>query len=118
MMKDLSEKDVRETLDAGRVYVSFDWLCDPTGFVYHAKQGDKTFEMGSEVPFSAGLALEAEAPLPANFRLIRNGKEVSNSVSRTFKHAVTEPGNYRLEAWVNLPQEPKVWILSNPIYVR
>lgn len=118
MMKELSEAAVREALEAGRAYVSFDWLCDPTGFVYRAKQGDKVFEMGSEVPNANGVELEAEAPLPVRFRLMRSGKEVATTVGRTFKHTVTEPGNYRLEAWVNLPQEPKAWILSNPIYVR
>jgi hypothetical protein len=74
--------------------------------------------MGSEVPFESGLELEAAAPLPATFRLVRNGKEVASTRSRSFKHAVTEPGNYRIEVWLNLPTEPQIWILTNPVYVK
>ncbi|MEX2287497.1 MAG: hypothetical protein WD648_10435 [Planctomycetaceae bacterium] len=117
-LKEQTEANVRECLDAGRAYVAFDWLADPTGFVFQAATPKQTWEMGSEPPFDSALELRAEAPMPGTFRILRNGKEVISTRSRSIKHTVTEPGNYRVEVWLNLPDEPKIWILSNPIYVR
>ena len=34
------------------------------------------------------------------------------------KLAVSEPGNYRVEAWLNVAGEDRIWILSNPLYIR
>jgi hypothetical protein len=113
-----TEEAVRQTLVAGRVYVSFEWIADPTGFNYQATRGSETFEMGSEVPLGKGLVFRSVSPLPSRFRLIRNGKEVHSALGRTYEHPATEAGNYRLEVWVNLAENPQIWILSNPIYVR
>ena len=68
---------------------------------------------------SAGLRLTAELPLPAYVRLLRHGREVARSEGKAgFSYAVTEPGAYRLEAWLNLDGEWRPWILANPVYVR
>ena len=113
-----TEEAVRETLVAGRVYVSFEWIADATGFNFQATRGERTFEMGSEVPLGTGLVFHSVSPLPVRFRLIRNGKEVHSALGRSYEHPITQAGNYRLEAWVNLAENPQIWILSNPIYVR
>jgi hypothetical protein len=113
-----TEAAVREALNAGRAYVSFEWIADPTGFNFQAVRGAQAFEMGSEVPLGSGLVVRSVSPLPVRFRLIRNGKEVHSALGRSYEHPVTQAGNYRLEAWVNLPENPQIWILSNPIYVR
>jgi hypothetical protein len=116
-LKEQTEADVRAALEAGRAYVSFDWLGDPTGFNFQGVRGGKVHEMGSELP-AGELTLRAVAPLPGRFRLIRDGKEAHQVLGRTFEHTVSEPGIYRLEVWLNLPDGPQIWILSNPIYVR
>lgn len=118
LMKEQTEESVREALHAGRAYVSFDWIADPTGFTYQAERDDEIFPMGSEIASAKGLQLRAEAPLPGTFRLIRNGKELTTTRGRSFEYAVQEPGIYRLEVWLNLAGQPQIWILSNPIYVR
>jgi hypothetical protein len=118
LMNELTEEAVREALRAGRVYVSFDWLADPTGFVFQAAEGNKVHPMGSEVAFTPGLQVQAAAPLPGNIRLIRDGAEVASQSGREFEHTLDAPGIYRAEVWLNLPDGPKIWILSNPIYVR
>lgn len=117
-LKEQTEQEVRACLEAGRVYVSFDWISDPTGFNFQATSGDKIFEMGSDVKLAADLKLRSVSPLPARFRLIRDGKEVHSALGRKFEYAVGSPGIYRLEVWVNLAAGPQIWILSNPIYVR
>jgi hypothetical protein len=117
-LPELTERAVRDALTAGRAYVSFEWIADPTGFNFQAVRGKDVYEMGSEVPFAKGITLRSVAPLPARFRLIRNGKEVHTALGRSYERQIDSPGNYRLEVWVNLADTPEVWILSNPIYVR
>jgi PHP domain len=118
LMHELTEKSVWEALKAGRAYVAFDWMADPTGFVFRADRGDATFPMGGEVPGASGVRLRAMAPLPGTIKLIRDGREVSRSEGDALDTMVNEPGNYRVEFWLTLAGESRPWILSNPIYVR
>lgn len=118
LMHELTEKSVWDALQSGRAYVAFDWMADPTGFVFRADRGNATFPMGSEVPGAAGLKLRAMAPLPGTIKLLRDGKEVSRTESDTLDTTIDEPGNYRVEVWLTLAGESRPWILSNPIYVR
>ncbi|MGE4004262.1 MAG: hypothetical protein AB7I48_29120 [Planctomycetaceae bacterium] len=118
LMNELTEAAVRDALQAGRAYVAFDWIADPSGFTFQARRGEEILPMGSDVTLGGGLQLEAAAPLPATIRLICNGVEVASAVGRTFECTPEQAGNYRLEVWVNLPDGPQIWILSNPIYVR
>jgi ATP-dependent RNA helicase RhlE len=61
----------------------------------------------------------ARLPLPATVRLLRHGREVAKAEDRTeFEYAVTEPGVYRLEAWLRLDGEWRPWVYANPVYVR
>jgi hypothetical protein len=118
LLTELSEKAVWEALEAGRAFVAFDWLADATGFDLAATSGTRRHEMGSRVALESGLKLRGQAPLPVKWRLIRDGKVVSESTGRTLERAVNEPGIYRAEAWLKVAGEELIWILSNPIYVR
>lgn len=118
LLPELNQTEIIRALKAGRAYVAFDWLCDPTGFVFQAKRGDERFPMGSQIVDPVGLKLEAAAPLPGIVKLIRDGKVVREDRSRTLDYDVTEPGIYRVEYWLNVAGELRPWILSNPVYVR
>ncbi len=119
LLKELSPAAVWEALEAGHAFVAFDWLADATGFDFFAAHSTgKRHEMGSRIPFRNGLRLEAVAPLPARWKLLRNGKLVGESTGRTLTSDVKKPGNYRVEAWLRVDGEEKIWVLSNPIYVR
>jgi hypothetical protein len=114
----VDEASVYEALNSGRAYVAFDWLADPTGFVYRADAGDKTWPIGSEVTTQEGLHLRAEAPLEARFKLVRDGEVVLDQRGPSLDFAVDKPGVYRVEAWLTLAGEDRPWVLTNPIYVR
>jgi hypothetical protein len=118
MMHGFDEAAVREALAAGRAYVAFDWMCDPTGFVFHATSGDDVHAMGSDISFTDDLTLKSGAPLNGTFKVIHNGREIHHSRGRSLDISVKEPGMYRVEVWLNFPDEPRIWILSNPIYVK
>ncbi len=117
----LDEPSIRAALKAGRAYVAQEWMGDATGFRFGATDtgGNHVANMGDEVRLSGGLKLTARLPLPAYLRLLRRGREVATSQGRAeLEFAVTEPGAYRLEAWLELDGEYRPWIYSNPVYVR
>ena len=118
LMKELTREAVWDALKVGRAYVAFDWMADPSGFVFRADRGDSTWQMGGEVPNLAGLRLRAAAPVSGTIKLVRDGKVIEQKDSRTLELAITEPGNYRVEVWLKIADEDRPWILSNPIYVR
>jgi hypothetical protein len=118
LLSQLSEQQLWQALNAGRAYVAFDWLADPTGFVYCAQRGSEIWPMGSETPADAELRLRAEAPLPGRFKLVRSGVPVLDREGVEIDFPVAEPGVYRLEVWLNIAGEDRPWILTNPIYVR
>ncbi|HVU90326.1 MAG TPA: PHP domain-containing protein [Pirellulales bacterium] len=118
LMKQLTHDSVWDALKGGRAYVAFDWMGDPTGFVFQADRDNETWTIGGEVPGPNDLRLRAAAPLAGKLKLIRNGEVVAEQDGSTLEHAVSEAGVYRVEVWLNLAGEPRPWILTSPIYVR
>jgi hypothetical protein len=120
LMRELSREQVWDALKSGRVYVSFEWLADPTGFWFQAHQGNRRWEMGSQIAIDSQsdepMQLSAATPLPVLFKLLRNGQVVREHRGSTFSATVDEAGVYRLEAWLVVADELKPWILSNPLY--
>jgi hypothetical protein len=119
----LSEAAVRDALRAGRVYVSHDWMCDPTGFEYRfvtPAEPDREVTTGDEVRFTAGVKLTARFPVACRVRLIREGAVVDDvETGRSeWMYALDRPGVYRVEGWLKLDDEWRPWLYANPIYVR
>jgi hypothetical protein len=118
LMRDLTQDEVWQALGEGRAYVSFDWLCDATGFDFAAIDGDRRHEMGSRIALADGLVLRAQAPHSGHWTLVRNGEPVQEIDGDMLESQVTEPGVYRTEVSLQVAGDTKPWILSNPIYVR
>jgi hypothetical protein len=118
LLKEVTEPAVREALDAGRAYVAFDWMADPTGFAFRLDQGDKDRPIGTQIPLAADMRLRAEAPLEGAFKLVRDGEVIAEQTASAIDVPVEKPGIYRVEVWLTLAGESRPWILSNPIYVR
>jgi hypothetical protein len=118
LLKELSEKAVWEGLEAGRAFVAFDWLADSKGFDFAAVSGEHRYEMGSRLMISKGLKVQAQAPLPGKWKVLRDGQVIVENRGRNLEVAITEPGSYRVEVWLTIAGEDMIWILSNPFYVR
>jgi hypothetical protein len=118
LMKELTKEAVWDALEAGRAYVAFDWIADPRGFDFAGIVADRRHEMGSQVRLAEGLRLGGQSPLPVSWKLVRNGKTLSETTGTTLDVEVKEPGNYRVEAWLRVAGKKLPWILSNPVYVR
>ena len=117
LLTELSQPAVWEALNQGRAFVAFDWIADATGFDFAADAGGVRHEMGSQLKLANKNMLNGQAPLSAHWKLMRNGTLVAESNGSSFQHEVTLAGNYRVELWLNLAGEDRLWILSNPIYV-
>lgn len=112
---------VLDTLRKGHCYVAFDWMADPTGFVFAVGKPDAPDAlMGDEVKMAPGLTLAARLPLPATLKLVKDGQVAATSAAPhdTYAYQVSGPGVYRLEAWLQVGDRSLPWIYSNPIYVR
>ncbi len=115
---ELTEKAMRDALEAGHAYIGRDYLCDTKGFVYLAKQGDDQVGiMGDIVSLKDGLQLVAEMPLEAMVKLYKDGALVNEATTREYSFTPDGPGVYRFEAWLPADDEERVWIMANPIYV-
>ena len=113
-----TEEGLLNALRHGRCFIAFDMVADARGFTYLCESPDGTFVMGDEVGFEPGLVLKAESPLPCRFILIRNGEQETQREGRTFRFEVAEPGNYRLEAELEILDEWTPWVYTNMIYVK
>ena len=117
----LDENSIRAALKTGHCYVAHDWICEATGFRFEAldEDGKSLAIIGDELSLQKNTKLSAQFPISCEARILRNGREIFRSHnSRDFQSAITEPGVYRLEAWLNVDDEARPWIFSNPIYVR
>lgn len=117
LMPELTEAGVWQALEAGRAFVAFDWLADSAGFDVAVMREEKRFEMGSRVPFGGNLKLIGQAPLPGHWKLICNGQLANESAGSMLEAEIHTPGRYRVEVWLDVAGEEKVWILTNPFYV-
>jgi hypothetical protein len=107
---------ILEALRLGHSYVSFDYLGYVGAFAFFARVGDTIVMMGDEIHLAPGLTLKTELPAPADrIAMLQNGAEVTSANNATtLEFAPKSPGAYRIEAYRN----GKLWILSNPVYVR
>jgi hypothetical protein len=118
LLKDLTEDTVREALSKGRCYASFDWMADPTGFVFVARSGERLWMMGEEAPASEGLEFMVQAPLECVLRLFLDGAKISEKVAAQAEWKASRAGVYRVEAWLDVAGDLRPWIFSNPIIVK
>ena len=118
LAKQQTENAVREALKKSHAYVAHDWLCDPTGFAFVAKNNARQVGiMGDEVKLTAGLQLQIAAPTSGKITLFRNGKIVQEIVSDKLDFVVKDAGIYRAEVWLELDGEWRPWIYANNIRV-
>ena len=127
--------DAKRLYDAfreGHCYMSYDNYADATGFRFEASSkgagSSKTIAMmgddASVKQHSRGIELTAEAPRRNCFmRILRNGKVAATGRDGSVTYQTTEPGAYRVEAYLYqfrigaLHFGVLPWIFSNPIYL-
>lgn len=135
------DRVLKEALAAGRLYGVFEVYGYADGFDFFADAGGSTFEMGSEVPVGAILRVRTPrvrgVEVQPTLRMIlsratASGWEVAAESDTDLELGTTVAGAYRVEVRVRpthlaehlgsfrptVVREDRVWIYSNPIYVR
>ncbi len=118
----LSTRSLANHIKKGHLFVAFKTLGDAKGFNFFARnpQNEISGIMGESVRIENAGKMQAEAPLPGQFRLIRNGKPVKISAIDSYEFSFGEPiekGAYRIEVHLKIDGKYVPWIYSNPIYI-
>ncbi len=84
-----------------------------------AQGKDGVGHMGDELLCHEGVTLQIRLPLRTECRLLCNGKTVKTWYKReNCTYIASEPGVYRVEAYIHFQGRRRGWIFSNPIYIR
>jgi len=111
-------KMIYTALAAGHAFVGYDLPAPTRGFRFSAQGKEKSALMGDELPAEGGVTLQVKAPKRADLRLLKDGKVLKAVEGELITHITTEPGVYRVEAYLRFLGRKRGWIFSNPIYVR
>ncbi|HMC05834.1 MAG TPA: CehA/McbA family metallohydrolase [Solirubrobacterales bacterium] len=114
---DRDRAEVHDALRAGRCYVALDALGDPRGFAFWAERDDEALAMGDEAG-GRGWTLRVRLPRAASVRILRDGEPIARRDASAVEQEAPGAGAYRVEAWLDRGGRERVWILSNPIYLR
>ncbi|MBD3400447.1 MAG: hypothetical protein GF399_08950 [Candidatus Coatesbacteria bacterium] len=121
--------ELTAALEAGHCFGCLAPIGDGAGFRFTASQGEAFAIMGDELTIDPlrGEPVNLEAYCPPRdgvyLLLYRDGEIIRRVEDRRLSHLTSQPGVYRIEAWVTSPSLPfghvqRLWLYSNPIYLR
>jgi hypothetical protein len=108
---------VYEALGDGRCYLSFEALAPGRGFRFWAEGDAGAAPMGTQVE-PGRWTMRAVTPRPARLRLLRDGAPVQEAEGHRLEHRIDQDGAYRVEARLADDERGRLWLVSNPVYVR
>lgn len=115
---DEDKRMIYQALSRGNSFIGFDRAAPTSGFTFTAENEDATVSMGETLSIERGATIRVRLPRKANIRLIHNGSSLlSHTKIDRLVHTVTEPGYYRLEAYIPYYGKYRGWVFSNPIYI-
>lgn len=110
---------IYDALRAGHGYVGYDLPYPTRGFRFTATGRGTQAMQGDEISLGEGITLQIILPKIAECILIKDGipvKSWQNRLAGSF--TATDPGVYRVEAYLPYQGLRRGWIYSNPIYIR
>lgn len=109
---------VLEALSRGHAFIGYDMPALTKGFRFTASGKDHTAWMGDDISAVQGITFQIRLPRPTECRLIKDGKVAKTWFKReNCTYITSEPGVYRVEAYISYLGRQRGWIFSNPIYV-
>jgi hypothetical protein len=108
---------IMKSLSQGHCFVAYDLPALTDGFKFVVNNDEGQFMMGDEVNVQRGLTFQIRMPRRTLCRLLKDGKIIKEWPDREVcTHITTEPGVYRVEAFIPYKGKLRGWIFSNPIY--
>ena len=117
-LEPLDERSLMEAIRNGHCFIGFDFLGDSSGFAFEAEYPSVRLMQGDWLSLRPDTKLRVQSPIPAAVTIFKDGSVFTSDTNITNKEfPITERGVYRAEVY--LPQVGnRLWIISNPIYVR
>lgn len=122
--EELSEKAILEAFGKGHVYVGFDLVQPVRNFLFWAEKNEQKWLMGDTLKYEKALKLKAHLPAratrglfrraPDEMRVFKDGQLIYRNKTDFAEIDPDGPGIYRVEVY----HRKKLWILSNPIYLK
>jgi len=103
---------IYSAMRAGHGYIGYDVPGSTRGFRFQARSGSKFALMGDELKRQAAVIIDVEVPVPADTRLLCNGKVVARSSGRGLQLTTAVPGVYRVEVYRRYRSRKRAWILA------
>lgn len=118
----LDNASLLSALQQGHAYISFDILADASGFMFTAENSSGRKIMGDEIALENGVRLSVQTPIKSRIVILKDGQVYAEESAATSKDVtVNQKGVYRVEVYLDQLPRPltdKLWIISNPIYIR
>ncbi len=112
------KKMVYRALAQGNAFIGNDLPTPTRGFRFYAQGTHQTANMGESLALQNGVTFQINLPEKCECRLIHKGSVVKTWHNQTVcTYITTQPGAYRVEAYLNYLGRKRGWIFSNPIYV-
>ena len=109
---------IYEALRQGRAFLANDLLHPARGFRLTAHGKEATATIGETLPLDGGVTLNIRLPRRAEIHLLRYGERLQVWPRHDIAaYTLTQPGAYRVEAYLTRWGRRRTWILSNPIYL-
>jgi len=116
---DTDRQLILDSLRRGRSYIGYDLPASTRGFRFTANGYGTNANMGEEISAARGVTLQIRLPQAAECRLVRYGQVMQTWPNQQHCSFITsQPGAYRVEAYLEFLGRRRGWIFSNPIYVR
>lgn len=112
-------------LRRGQAFVGYDLPAPTRGFRFTANGYEQIAQLGGDISAARGVTFQIRLPLPpppaprVECRLVRHGQVVQSWTDQQHCAYITsQPGAYRVEAYIEYYGRMRGWIFSNPIYVK
>ena len=110
----LEEPELIEALAHGRTFIAFETQGLAKEFDFWAETEKGRTHVGEEIEEGANIVFHVHLPATAKIVLVHNGSVAAEEETKDLSFTSPETGAYRVEVY----QEGKLWLFTNPIYVK
>ncbi|MBN1993199.1 MAG: CehA/McbA family metallohydrolase [Anaerolineae bacterium] len=114
---DQARQQIRQALQQGHCFVSYDLIASSRGFTFTAASGPNQASMGDTLTLSEKATLSVVSPQSAWLRLVQDGQIIAQTKGKSLTWQTDTPGVYRLEAYRRYWGRQRGWVFTNPIYI-
>jgi len=116
--KTLDASNLMDAVKAGHCFIGFDFLGDPSGFVFEGVNSLEHTIQGGEISLQPDTRLQVRSPVSGRIVIFKDGQILVAQSGASVELPLIERGVYRVEVYLPQLGLTAPWIISNPVYVR